>query len=108
MHPRVPALYGQIKTQKTGYPIRPVIDSYTHPAFLLSRLLSNWLKTVADYVSTHSIKNSSTFAWYLQDKKFPLSFTLVSFDIVNKYSNISVMCAINVMCDILSKNRSRL
>ena len=73
MHYSIPPLYGQLKTHKENLPIRPVVASYTNPAFLLSKFLASYFTDVTSFEALYSIKKldharqrsgvSSLYSW---------------------------------------------
>ena len=90
-----------IKNHKPGLLIRPVVASYCHPAFALSKFLATFFVASSNFVSSHSIKNSTELAAVLSVLEFPPSTSLNSFHVTNMYSNIPVCFTIKLMCDLM-------
>jgi len=49
MNPAFPKIYGQVKTHKSGYPIRPVVAFFTDPSFHLAKFLTEWFRTTSKF-----------------------------------------------------------
>ena len=53
-------LYRLPKVHKSGMPVRPIVSYVLAPTYLLAKFLDRWVKSVVDFVSPYSIKNSVT------------------------------------------------
>ena len=83
-----PCLYGQLKTHKSGLPIRPVVACYTSPSFLLSKFLVSWFQQYTNFSAPHSIVNSTQLAIEIKDMRFTPDCRLVSFDVRSMFTSV--------------------
>lgn len=97
----VPKLCGQIKIQKTGLPIRPVVAFYSDPTYLLAKFLGQWFIQRVEFKPNCTIKDSVQLASSIQGHLFSRSTILVSFDIVSMYTKIPVPFTIDLMVKML-------
>jgi len=76
-----PKLYGQLKTHKEGFPVRPVVAFYTDVSYRLAKFLSSWFTLHSAFTPAFTIPNSISLASKLQNQQFPPDSIIVSFDI---------------------------
>jgi len=93
----VPRIFGQIKMQKVGQPIRLVVAYYTHPSFKLPKFLAIWFKEASNFIPKYTVPNSATLVQNLKSRTFPVGSRLISFDAVNMYNNVPVQFTIDIM-----------
>ena len=88
----VPQIYGQIKTHKTEFLMRPVVAIYTSPTYKykLTRHLSFWFRLCDSFSLKYATPYSTAFAEELNSLTFSENASLVSFDVSNMFTNISV------------------
>lgn len=106
MNPSFPKIYGQVKTHKSGLPIRPVVAFYTDPSFHLSKLLADWFRDTCQFKAKYTIRNSYELASMLHQVKLPATSKAISFDAINLFTNTPVARTINIMIDTLHKCRT--
>ena len=99
-------MYGLPKTHKENVPLRPIlsmIGSSQHEiAKWLSEILEPVLKRVKD---KHCVKDSFTFASFIQNLKLGLSKTcLCSFDINSLFTNVPLDETIGICADTLYRS----
>ena len=99
-----PCLYGQMKTHKDGYPIRPVVASYTSPAFRLAKYLTSWFRDCTNFTPRHSIKNSLQLAQELEDLRFTPDVRLISSDVSSMFTCLPIEKSIDILYEILVKS----
>ncbi|CAF5086883.1 unnamed protein product, partial [Rotaria sp. Silwood1] len=97
-------LYGLPKVHKKPVSLRPVLSSIGTFNYGLGKALTHMLSDLID--NKNMIKDSSSFVKDLHALDDPLStFKMVSFDVVNLYTNIPVDKTINIILKELYENR---
>lgn len=81
-----PRIYGQPKAHKTDLPLRPVVPGMTAPSYQLSKYICSILQASID--SKYNIKDSISFARYINTTTIPPDHMMVSFDVVALFTNI--------------------
>nr|XP_022909888.1 uncharacterized protein LOC111421016 [Onthophagus taurus] len=104
MNPKIPRLYALPKLHKQNMPIRPIITSIDSSTYKISKFLIDIFKTNINFQPTHTIRNRSEIITELSTMSLPKDFTILSFDIVNLYTNIPTRQTLNIIKDILSHN----
>ena len=99
-----PKLYGQLKSHKQGYPLRPVVAFYTDSSYKLAKFLAAWFRLHSAFSPAFTVQNSFSLTSELQNQQFPPESILVSFDISSMYTNIPVSKTIGFMLDPLSES----
>lgn len=93
-------MYGLIKIHKSNYPIRPITSACGAPGFKLSKFLT-WILTEVFNEQGHHVKNSLVLKNKLKDIHVQHDETLVSFDVVSMFTNITT----EVMLQIIEERR---
>lgn len=106
MNPVAPILRGLPKVHKEGIPVRPLVNYTTAPTFKLAKKLEQILKQNINLDKNYSIKNSLEFIDKTQNISLKDQYILVSFDIVNLYTNVPIDETIDIIRNKL--NRSNL
>ena len=88
LNPSVPSIRGMIKIDKTGAPIRPVINWRNVPAYKLAKMLTKKLQMHIPLLFTFNVKNSVQLMDEILSIPFDPNLQFVSFDINNMYSNV--------------------
>ena len=96
-------IYGQIKTHRTGHPIRPVVAFYSGPTFNSANYLVDWFRCMSQFEPTHTVKNFFELASRLKDIKLPASAKLLSLDVTSMFTRILVVRTITYMEDLLKE-----
>lgn len=91
-----PRIFGQYKYHKDGNPVRPIVSTINSPAYELSRFLATILKEAFSRPK-FNIRNSAEFLGKLKHTPISNDNILVSFDVVNCFSNISVELALRII-----------
>lgn len=91
-----PRLFGQIKYHKEGNPVRPIVSTINSPSYNLSRYLATILKK-AFSKPKFNIKSSTHFLKKYRRTRLTVGHKLVSFDVVNCFSNIPVDLALELI-----------
>ena len=98
-----PRLYGLPKIHKAGTPLRPILSMIGSAQHELAKWLTTILKPVLEHYSTYCIRDSFTFATYVQtlsDIDHANCF-LGSFDISSLFTNVPLEETINICADFL-------
>ena len=103
MNPRTPLLYSLIKLHKINKPIRPIISSCDSSTYKLSKFILNFFKDKIQFKPTYTINNRSDLIDSIRQTKLPKTFTLVSFDIENLYSNIPIAETLQLIKNIVNR-----
>ena len=90
------AIYGLPKLHKNNIPLRPIVSTVGSPTYKLSKFLSNILTNILGNTE-HHFKDSGDFHNFIKYKTIPKNYTLISFDVVSLYTNISTGLAVNVI-----------
>ena len=98
-----PHLYGLPKIHKPDIPLRPIISSIGSPCYALAGYLLKILRPFSGK-STSFIKNSYHFVQLLNSITPQATDILVSFDVINMFTNIPVDEALVVIGDELQKD----
>ncbi|XP_031346256.1 uncharacterized protein LOC116173113 [Photinus pyralis] len=106
-NPQTPFLYSILKLHKQNHPIRPITASYESPTYKLAKFLNHTLTQLLQYKSHQSIKNSTQLIHNI-NKITPLqpNSIMISFDIVNLYTNIPIHNTLSILSDILYNHDS--
>ena len=89
-NPQSPRLYSLFKLHKPETPIRPIVSAINSPAEKISKFINKVITKDMGYISYFSIKNSIECAKKLQIIQPSPSSKMISFDIVNLYTNIPI------------------
>ena len=79
---------GYLKIHKTGYPIRPIINWRSAPAYKLAKHLTKLIQLYIPLPNAFNIKNAVHLIDDLHEIPHKQGIRLVSFDIENMYPNI--------------------
>jgi hypothetical protein len=88
-HSKPPHLYGLPKIHKPDIPLRPIVSSIGSPCYALAGFLHKILSPLAGK-SESFVKYSGHFIQLLKFTNLQSSDTLVSFDVVNLFTNVPV------------------
>ncbi len=91
LHPRYPQLYGQPKIHKPDAPIRPIVAFYNTPLSALHKVLSHYLKPLAQ--SPLRLKDSTDFKNHLHSTTTPSYPYHASLDVKALYTNCDMRAA---------------
>jgi len=86
--PQPPTLKAQIKIQKLGNLIRPVINNMNAPAYKVTKYLINKLNAYLNLDHQFTIKNSINVAEDLTKLKVNGNYRMLTYDIKDLYANI--------------------
>ena len=99
-------MYGQPKTHKPNYPLRPIISSIGSYNHNLSKYLYQLIKNNLPNKSCSYVKDSFDFVKKITEIKNSSKHTMISFDVDNLYTNVPVHEAIQITLDILYKKNN--
>ena len=98
-------MYGLPKTHKENVPLRPILSVIGSSQHEVAKWLSEILEPVLKRYSAHCVKDSFTFASFIQNLKLGLSKTfLCSFDISSLFTNIPLDETIGICADALYRS----
>jgi hypothetical protein len=101
-NPIPPRLYGLIKIHKPGNPIRPVVSGIGSPSHKLAHHLNKLVTQYSSFKPKYGIKNSLDLISKIKDVKVPLKARLISVDIVNLFTNVPPVEAVQITIDLLN------
>lgn len=90
-NPQPPRMYGQPKLHKENIPIRPVVSYNSSPTYKIEKKLSQIFKEKTKFQAKYSLKNTQDLVNKIKDIEIPENAKLVSFDVVNLFTNIPVL-----------------
>lgn len=91
-----PRIFAQFKYHKPGNPVRPIVSTINSPAYKLSRYLATVLRKAFNEPK-FNIKNSMEFLQRVKKTRIDPNNVLVSFDVVNCFSNIPTELALKLI-----------
>jgi len=94
--PHAPKLKAQLKLQKQGNPIRPVVNNINAPAYKLAKFLTKTLKEYIILKYQYNVINSTILAQEHKQFKLNNNHRLISFDIKDLYVNIPATETLNI------------
>ena len=94
---QAPAFTGLPKIHKDNMPIRPLVNYTSAPGYKIARKLQHIIKNSIKLENNHSIKNNKDFINKINSIDLLPSYKLVSFDIVNLYTNIPIQETIEIL-----------
>ena len=94
---KAPVLTGLPKLQKDAIPLRPLVNFTTAPGYKTAKKLVNIIKHNIQIINDHSLINSVDFVNKVKNLIVEPSYKLVSFDIVNLYTNIPVAETLRIL-----------
>lgn len=97
----VSQMYGLIKIHKSNFPVRPITSACGAPGFKLSSFFAKILSVVFPEPGFH-VKNSLMVAQKLQTIKIDDDDTIVSFDVISMFTNITT----ELMLHIIEKRKN--
>lgn len=103
-NPQAPILRGLPKIHKPDIPIRPLVNFMPSPAYKIAKMLDKVIRKEIVLENSHSIKNSIELVEQLKNHVIKGNQKLVSFDIVNLYTNVPVPETIAILHKNLQKN----
>ena len=87
--------YGNIKSHKPGYPIRPIISQIPTPCYQIAKRLNS---LIAPYIpSTYSLKSADEFVQILKSRG--RQGTLASLDVQSLFTNVPIDETITIILD---------
>lgn len=106
MNPQTPKLYSLIKLHKDNMPIRPVVSYITAPSVKLSNKLIEIITKFCNFKPKFTIKNSYQLLDRIKDVDIPGNAKLISFDVQNLFPSIPPNEVLNLVEDLLIKNKT--
>lgn len=92
-----PRIYGNPKLHKPDVPLRPIVSGVQGPTTLLCKLLCDILTAAYDTNNNYYIKDTFTFANFVNDMHVPQNHEIISLDVINLFGNISRDVVIKVL-----------
>lgn len=96
-NPSAPKFKCQVKIQKEGLPIRPIVSFINAPSYKLSKDISKIVKETYQYGEKYSVKNSIQLIEKLKKVVVTENMNLISLDVKDKFTSIKVEKAINLL-----------
>ncbi len=96
----LPNVYALVKIHKSGNPCRVICPYFEHLASKLSQFLSN-LITPSIRNSEYSLKDSSEFANIIKSFEIQKHEILISLDVINLFTDVSLDCTLEILKDKL-------
>ena len=97
-----PRMYGLPKTHKEDIPLRPILSMIGSSQHERAKWLAEILAPVLKLYSSHSVKDSFTFANFIQNCNLePAKTFLCSFDISSLFTNVPLDETIEICADAL-------
>lgn len=96
-NPVIPQLYSPVKLHKTDKSIRPIVTNVNIPTSKLATLLQTLLNKRLKFKVSYAIKNTQIPKKHLPNTYITDIHLLLSFDITNLYTNISIDDAIKLV-----------
>ena len=97
-----PRMYGLPKTHKEDIPLRPILSMIGSSQHELAKWLAEILAPVLKLYSSYSVKDSFTFANFIQNCNLePAKTFLCSFDISSLFTNVPLDETIEICADAL-------
>ena len=103
---KAPIFMGLPKIHKPHIPIRPLVNFTTAPGFKTSKILAKLIKDNLQLKNNHSLTNNTDFINKINTVKLKPNYKLVSFDIVDLYTNIPTDVTLKLLKDNLRINAS--
>ena len=95
-------LYGLPKVHKANIPMRPILSAYKKPSYKLAKFV---IPSFSPYINNDfTLKNSYDFKNILENKKFPQSAILTSFDVTSLFTNVPVKETIDIATECMYGN----
>lgn len=91
-----PRIFAQFKVHKEGYPVRPIVSTINSPSYKLSKLLATILRKSFGKPK-YNLKNSAQFVKRIRGKRIKPGNRLLSFDVVNCFTNIPTNLAMEII-----------
>ena len=88
--PKLPHMYGLIKTHKPNNPIRPIVSSIGSAVYNLAKYLVKVLQPMVGSVSNSHVKNSHDLVLQLKDLNVNYEYILISFDVESLFTKVPV------------------
>ena len=95
-------LYGLPKIHKANTPLRPILSAFKTPSYKLAQFLITGLSLFVNNIFT--LKNSYDFKRILEERKFPKSAFLTSFDVTSLFTNVPVKETIDIAVQLMYNN----
>ena len=99
-------LYGLAKVHKTGCPLRPVVCMIGTAEYNLAKYLDSFIKP--NIPSRYMLNSTKMFLNKLKNFIFQSEDKLISFDVVSLYTNIPLTETIDIVCDYVYSDASKL
>lgn len=97
--PRLPYMYGLVKTHKPNHPMRPIISTRNSCSYNLSKWLANILTPFVGTISNSHIRNNVDLIDRLKNVNIDYSFKLVSFDVKSLFTVVPLLDLFEFMED---------
>lgn len=89
-NPKAPKLRTTTKIHKENFPIRPIVNYRSAPAYRIKKHLIQILKSHLIIENTYNIKNTKSLIELLKHVKISNNTKLISLDISDMYTNVPV------------------
>ena len=90
LNPSSPKLRASTKIRKVNYPIRPIVNYKTAPAYKVKKKLNSILKINLIIPNKYNIKNSLDLTKQLNNINLSSNCKFISLDIKDMYSNVPI------------------
>jgi len=97
--PRIGLFYGLPKLHKKVFSIRPIVSQINHPTRQINKFLHEQLQEINTKAYT-ALPNSYKLTEILSQIEYDSNIVMISFDIVNLYTNIPTKFGINNILEI--------
>ena len=94
-------MYGLPKVHKTGCPTRPIVSSIGAYNYKLAKFLVQLVQPLSK--NEHSIKDTFTFAEWIQGHRIPGNNILCSFDVSSLFTNVPLDQTIEICLDKIAQ-----
>ena len=90
-------LYGNVKTHKPGFPIRPIISTVGSVSYSLSKFLVKLLQPLVGTIANSNVLNSVDLVNKLRNVNIEDGDCMVSFDVTSLFTNVPVDDVLNFL-----------
>jgi len=102
--PQPPDLRAQIKLQKSGQPIRPILNNRNAPGYKISKVLVKKLNNAINLKNHYTVKDSITLANEQIKINIYENHRMVTFDIKVLYVNIPIGQTLEIANNLIMEN----
>ena len=83
--------------------MRPIVSFVSAPTYHLCKHLNKWFHSYTPFCPKYTISNSCNLVDNIKNLAIPPNSTLVSFDVVNLYTNVPIQPTLSRMSEILEQ-----